>query len=130
MEIRTLKANASNLLVSNPTPEALKIARRLESGNWAKIQPSGNIVIHVKVRNQFDALLPQEPVVEVPVAEPMVPEFSSRDEMDTWLMDNMNSPKVATYIVRGLSYQRWNELYAGKMTAKQVEEKYSENANS
>lgn len=130
MEVRQHPTSPSNMIVRNPTPEALKVARRLEPNNWAKIQPSGSIVIHVKVRNQFESLLPQAPVVEEPVVEPFVPEFQSRDEMIDWLWENINSSKVVSYIERGpLGHKRWNELYAGKMTARQVEEKYKADAN-
>lgn len=130
MEIRQHKTNANCMIVFDPTPEALHAARRLEPNNWAKVQPSGNIVIHVKVRSQFESLLPKAPAVEEPVVESLAPAFNSRDEMMTWLWNNINSSKVVTYIEHGpLGHTRWNELYAGKMTARQIEEKYKANAN-
>lgn len=70
MEIRNHETNDKFIIVSNPTVEAVKLAKQLERDNWAKIRPSGEIVVNAFRRREFDALLPKKPVAKpVPVAE-------------------------------------------------------------
>lgn len=47
MTIKTHPQSAKHIIIENPTPAALALAARLAKGNWAKVQPSGNIVAHI-----------------------------------------------------------------------------------
>lgn len=57
MTIQQHPGSPKYVIVKNPTADAVKRAQELTPGNWARIEKSGSITVHVNFRRDFERLL-------------------------------------------------------------------------
>lgn len=57
MNIEQHPANKSYFIVKNPTAEAVATASKLAQGNWARVEKSGNLTVHVNHRSAFERMI-------------------------------------------------------------------------
>lgn len=106
--------------VINATPAMITEAAKLVSGNWAKITGS-SIVIHKnfvsKLQNILDAVQRSSAVLTQDIID-------DEDATTSFVDNNINSGKVANYLLSSPSVQRVLRSYVGK-SASEIEKAFA-----